>query len=40
MAAIRNRGLPIPEKAEELHEIPDKDAGVKREILPWTDQFR
>ncbi|KAL9396620.1 hypothetical protein Peur_010873 [Populus x canadensis] len=40
VAAIRNRGLPIPEKAEELHEIYDKDAGVKREILPWTDQFR
>ena len=40
MAAIRNRDLPIPERAEELHEIHDKEAGVKQEILPRTGQFR
>ncbi|KAF9668614.1 hypothetical protein SADUNF_Sadunf14G0021900 [Salix dunnii] len=28
VAAIRNRDLPIPERAEELHEIHDKEAGV------------
>ena len=40
MAAIRNRDLPIPERAEELHEIHDKEEGVKQEILPRTGQFR
>ena len=40
MAAIRNRDLPIPERDEELHEIHDKEAGVKQEILPRTGQFR
>ncbi|KAJ6971793.1 hypothetical protein D5086_025552 [Populus alba] len=40
VAAIRNRDLPIPERAEELHEIHDKEAGVKQEILPRTGQFR
>ncbi|CAK7347612.1 unnamed protein product [Dovyalis caffra] len=39
-ALHRNRGLPIPERAEELHEIHDKEAGVIQEILPRTDQFR
>jgi len=40
VAAIRNRDLPIPERAKELHEIHDKEAGVKQEILPRTGQFR
>ncbi|KAJ6878867.1 hypothetical protein NC652_032413 [Populus alba x Populus x berolinensis] len=40
VAAIRNRDLPVPERAEELHEIHDKEAGVKQEILPRTGQFR
>ena len=40
MAAIRNRDLPITERAEELHEIHDKEGGVKQEILPRTGQFR
>ncbi|XWS25684.1 hypothetical protein CRYUN_Cryun27aG0088800 [Craigia yunnanensis] len=38
--AIRNRKLPQPEIADELHEIHDKEAGVQKEILPRTDQFR
>ncbi|XP_038715109.1 protein NRT1/ PTR FAMILY 4.5-like [Tripterygium wilfordii] len=40
VAAIRNRKLPIPEKAEELHEIHDKEADLQSEILERTDQFR
>ncbi|KAL6318028.1 hypothetical protein AAG906_031089 [Vitis piasezkii] len=40
VAAIRNRGLPVPEKSEELHEIHDKEVGMENEILARTDQFR
>ncbi|KAL0366160.1 UNVERIFIED_CONTAM: protein NRT1/ PTR FAMILY 4.5 [Sesamum radiatum] len=39
VAATRNRNLPLPNKAEELHEVHDKEA-VKNEILERTDQFR
>ncbi|XP_059637642.1 protein NRT1/ PTR FAMILY 4.5-like [Cornus florida] len=40
VAAIRNRNLSVPEMAEELHEIHDKEAGMGTEILQRTDQFR
>ncbi|KAK6256647.1 hypothetical protein QUC31_000106 [Theobroma cacao] len=40
VVAIRNRKLPLPEMADELHEIHDKEAGVQNETLPRTDQFR
>ncbi|KAK8551915.1 hypothetical protein V6N13_120346 [Hibiscus sabdariffa] len=40
VVAIRNRNLPQPEMADELHEVRDKEAGVHKEILPRTDQFR
>ncbi|XVE69990.1 hypothetical protein DITRI_Ditri10aG0035800 [Diplodiscus trichospermus] len=40
VVAIRNRKLPLPEMADELHEIHDNEAGVPNEILPRTDQFR
>ncbi|XVF63971.1 hypothetical protein PTKIN_Ptkin09bG0129500 [Pterospermum kingtungense] len=36
VVAIRNRKLPQPEQADELHEIHDTE----NEILPRTDQFR
>ena len=40
VASIRNRKLPIPEKAEDLHEIDDKEAGEEHEYLQRTEQFR
>ncbi|OMO87697.1 Proton-dependent oligopeptide transporter family [Corchorus capsularis] len=40
VVTIKNRKLPIPEMADELHEVHDKEAGVLNEILPRTDQFR
>ena len=40
MAAIRNWGLPVPEKSQELHEIHDKEVGMEKEILQRTHQFR
>ncbi|XP_050367013.1 protein NRT1/ PTR FAMILY 4.5-like [Argentina anserina] len=39
VASIRNRKLPVPEKAEELHEIHDK-AAQEHEYLQRTEQFR
>ncbi|KAK6115895.1 hypothetical protein DH2020_008164 [Rehmannia glutinosa] len=39
VAAIRNRNLPLPDRAEELHEVHDKEAE-QTEILQRTDQFR
>lgn len=39
VAAFRNRNLPVPEVAQELHEIHDKEAG-NDEILQRTDQFK
>ncbi|KAM3710498.1 hypothetical protein ACB098_01G035300 [Castanea mollissima] len=40
VAAIQNRKLPIPENAEEFHEIHDKEARTHNEILQRTEQFR
>ncbi|KAL6207359.1 hypothetical protein ACLB2K_018317 [Fragaria x ananassa] len=40
VASIRNRKLQIPEKAEDLHEIHDKEAGEEHEYLQRTEQFR
>ncbi|KAF5747076.1 Major facilitator superfamily protein [Tripterygium wilfordii] len=40
VVAIKNRNVPIPERAEELHEIHDKEAGLQEEIIERTDQFR
>jgi hypothetical protein len=40
VAAFRNRKLQIPENAEELHEIQEKERGDNCEILKRTDQFR
>ncbi|CAI9116613.1 OLC1v1017807C1 [Oldenlandia corymbosa var. corymbosa] len=40
VAAIRNRSLPLPEMAEELHEIRNREAGKDVEILNRTDQFK
>ncbi|XP_022951878.1 protein NRT1/ PTR FAMILY 4.5-like [Cucurbita moschata] len=40
VASIRNRKLPLPNNADELHEIRDKEADIPIEILEKTDQFR
>ncbi|XAR64077.1 hypothetical protein NMG60_11024283 [Bertholletia excelsa] len=40
VAAIRNRNLPVPEMAEELHELREKEGGIGSEILHRTNQFR
>lgn len=40
VAAFRNKKLQIPENAEELHEIHEKDREDNYEILKRTDQFR
>ncbi|XP_022144216.1 protein NRT1/ PTR FAMILY 4.5-like isoform X2 [Momordica charantia] len=40
VASIRNRKLPLPKNADELHEIRDKEAAMPYEILEKTDQFR
>ncbi|KAL3505223.1 hypothetical protein ACH5RR_035064 [Cinchona calisaya] len=43
VAAIRNRNLPMPEQADQLHEIRDREVGEGRseiEILEKTDQFK
>jgi hypothetical protein len=40
VVAIQNRKLPIPENAEELHEIHDKETRINDEILQRTEQFR
>ncbi|TXG52333.1 hypothetical protein EZV62_021502 [Acer yangbiense] len=40
VVSIRNRNLPVPEMADELHEIHDKEAGLQDEILQRSDQFR
>ncbi|XP_011649593.2 protein NRT1/ PTR FAMILY 4.5 [Cucumis sativus] len=40
VASIRNRKLPLPVNANELHEIRDKEAAIPYEILEKTDQFR
>ncbi|XP_027150043.1 protein NRT1/ PTR FAMILY 4.5-like [Coffea eugenioides] len=42
VAAIRNRNLPMPELADDLHQIRDKEArkGNEIEILERTDQFK
>ncbi|KAL3514567.1 hypothetical protein ACH5RR_027284 [Cinchona calisaya] len=42
VAAIRNRNLPMPELADELHQIRDKESGKgnETEILERTDQFK
>ncbi|PIN19104.1 H+/oligopeptide symporter [Handroanthus impetiginosus] len=39
VAAIRNRNLPLPANADELHEVHDKEAE-QNEILQRTNQFR
>ncbi|PIN10684.1 H+/oligopeptide symporter [Handroanthus impetiginosus] len=39
VAAIRNRKLPVPDMAQDLHEIHDKEAG-NHEMLQSTDQFK
>ncbi|KAL0360778.1 UNVERIFIED_CONTAM: protein NRT1/ PTR FAMILY 4.5 [Sesamum radiatum] len=39
VVAVRNRNLPVPDMAQELHEIYDKEAG-RNEILQRTDQFK
>ncbi|KAL2249638.1 UNVERIFIED_CONTAM: Protein NRT1/ PTR FAMILY 4.5 [Sesamum indicum] len=39
VVAVRNRNLPVPNMAQELHEIYDKEAG-RNEILQRTDQFK
>lgn len=39
VAAIRNRKIPLPVRAEDLHEVHDKEAE-QNEILQRTDQFR
>ncbi|KAE8652098.1 hypothetical protein Csa_022418 [Cucumis sativus] len=39
VASIRNRKLPLPVNANELHEIRDKEAAIPYEILEKTDQF-
>ncbi|KAH6796302.1 hypothetical protein C2S51_037288 [Perilla frutescens var. frutescens] len=39
VAAVRNRNLHVPEIAQELHEIHDKEAG-NSEILQRTNQFK
>ncbi|XP_057973353.1 protein NRT1/ PTR FAMILY 4.5-like isoform X2 [Malania oleifera] len=40
VVAIRNRNLPVPENADELHEIRDNEARMKTETLHRTDQLR
>ncbi|KAG9153062.1 hypothetical protein Leryth_012320 [Lithospermum erythrorhizon] len=42
VVAIRNRNVPIPAMTEQLHEIDDhaEEDGIKREILPRTNQFK
>ncbi|XP_004501602.1 protein NRT1/ PTR FAMILY 4.5-like [Cicer arietinum] len=40
VAAFRNRKLQIPEDADEMHEIPEKERGENNEILKRTEQFR
>ncbi|KAJ1397430.1 Proton-dependent oligopeptide transporter family [Sesbania bispinosa] len=40
VAAFRNRKLQIPENADELHEIHEKERDDNYEILKKTDQFR
>lgn len=40
VAAFKNRKLEIPENAEEMHEIHEKERGDSYEILKRTDQFR
>ncbi|XP_021820913.1 protein NRT1/ PTR FAMILY 4.6-like [Prunus avium] len=40
VAATKNRKLRIPENADELHEIHDKEGGEQNELLQRTDQFR
>ncbi|XP_027356961.1 protein NRT1/ PTR FAMILY 4.5-like [Abrus precatorius] len=40
VAAFRNRKLEIPENADQLHEIHEKERGDNHEILKRTDQFR
>lgn len=40
VAAIRNRNLPVPDMAGELHEIHDKEAALQTEILQRTNQFK
>ncbi|KAG7020549.1 Protein NRT1/ PTR FAMILY 4.5, partial [Cucurbita argyrosperma subsp. argyrosperma] len=39
VASIRNRKLPLPNNADELHEIRGKEADIPIEILEKTDQF-
>ncbi|XP_057793879.1 protein NRT1/ PTR FAMILY 4.5-like [Salvia miltiorrhiza] len=39
VVAVRNRNLPVPKIAQELHEIHDKEVG-NNEILQRTDQFK
>ncbi|KAG8377673.1 hypothetical protein BUALT_Bualt08G0057300 [Buddleja alternifolia] len=39
VAAVRNRNVAVPDKAEELHEIHDKEAE-QNEILQRTNQFK
>lgn len=39
VAAVRNRDLSLPRRAEELHEIHDKETGEMNEILQRTEQF-
>ncbi|MED6192797.1 hypothetical protein PIB30_013428 [Stylosanthes scabra] len=40
VAALRNRKVQIPENAEELHEIPEKERVDNHEIIKRTNQFR
>ncbi|KAJ8771574.1 hypothetical protein K2173_026751 [Erythroxylum novogranatense] len=40
VAAFLNRRLPIPDSAEGLYEVYDKESGAQDEILQRTDQFR
>ncbi|KAK9271024.1 hypothetical protein L1049_026612 [Liquidambar formosana] len=39
VATFRNRNLPIPDMADELNEVDDKDAGIGIEILQRTCQL-
>ncbi|XP_058070109.1 protein NRT1/ PTR FAMILY 4.5-like [Magnolia sinica] len=40
VAATRNWRLPVPDSADELHELHDKETGIQIEILQRTNQFR
>ena len=40
VVASRNRNLPLPEMAEELHEVQDKEARMGIETLQKTNQFK